>query len=168
MDARVKRFFALFPFVWGCATSAELDEERSLPAPPGDDAASGIVDGSTWTNSISDAPDAELDSGSVAVEAGAEPTCDPRFSFSPSKPAAGEPFTASFTDEPGYVDVQLGVTGPGAPVSSWLGVVGEGPFTWSYDVEGHMAGLLELVFFKNKPPGSNGKKVGACSLQVAP
>src|SRR5690349_13283093 len=173
MQTRVKLFLGLFPFLAACATSAELELGETTPTPFDADEGGSVVDGSAWTGNVRDAnaatPEAEagaiVDSGS---EGSTAPECDSRFSFSTSTPKAGKPFTAEFTDDIGYVYVFMEALGPGQPNASWNGVTGEGPFTWSYLVEGHAAGTLELVFLKNKQETTSGKKVASCSLEISP
>jgi len=91
--------------------------------------------------------------------------CDDRFSFSSSHVAVGVPFDVSFTDTPGYAHVDVEVTGPGDPVSTWQGMGGDGPYTWTWRVDGHGAGVLDLRFMKDKEPGSSGTLVASCQVE---
>ena len=96
---------------------------------------------------------------------GAPLSCDARFSLSMVPVTAGVAFDVSFTDTPGYAHVDVEVTGPGAPVSVWQGMAGEGPYTWTWRVDGHGAGVLDLRFMKDKEPGSPGTLVASCQVE---
>lgn len=92
--------------------------------------------------------------------------CDPRFSFSVTPPVAAlTPFTVSFTDTPGYTNVDMRVTGPGSPTSQWIGLKGKSPYTWSWSISGHGAGVLTLTFVKDIGNGSSGTPVASCQVQ---
>jgi hypothetical protein len=92
--------------------------------------------------------------------------CHPGFSFSPAKQKAGVPFQVTFTDPTPYPWISMEASGPGAPVVSDQVINGAGPYAWSYTVSGHQQGVLELRFYKDKPPGSPGVLVGTCQRQV--
>lgn len=104
--------------------------------------------------------------GSGTGGVGGEPlSCDARFSFSPADVTAGVAFDVSFTDSPGYAHVDVEVSGPGAAVSTWQGMEGDGPYTWTWRVDGHGAGVLELRFMKDKEPGTAGTFVASCQVE---
>ncbi len=104
--------------------------------------------------------------GGSGGSGGAPLPCDSRFSFSANPATAGVPFTASFTDSPGYVYVDMHVTGPGSPKTSWKGVSGT-PHKWSWTVSGHGAGVLDFTFVKDAN-GTAGTPVASCQIQSNP
>ncbi len=73
------------------------------------------------------------------------PPCDSRFTITPSVVGDDAPFGVAFTDTPGYVYIDLALSGPGAPVAAWGGVSGT-PHVWRYTVSGHAAGRLTMRF----------------------
>jgi hypothetical protein len=77
---------------------------------------------------------------------------------------AGVPFDVSYTAATGYTWVDLEVSGPGAPHSGKFSVTGGGPFTWSYTVSGHGAGVLELDFVEGKTNGAPGNVLASCQV----
>ncbi len=173
----VKTFLVFFALVGaGCANGIVDVEDVADTVPEPEDA--GAVDSSSWSGNGGSAGaslDAGIDPGLDAELADAEVDgssppleCDSRFKFSPKAPSASAPFIAKFIDEPGYVWVDLELAGPGAPTQSWQGVTGDGPHTWRYEVSGHQPGVLELTFIRDKEPGTAGKKVASCLLQIAP
>lgn len=89
--------------------------------------------------------------------------CDAGFTFSTNPAQAGTEFTASYQHTDGFAYVDLEVTGPGSPVSAWVGVTGAGPYTWTWSVSGHGAGVLQLTFLKDKN-GGTGTPVATCQL----
>ncbi len=109
--------------------------------------------------------------GGTAGAAGASGTagtggalaCDSRFSFGANPALAGVPFDVRFTDDPGYVYVAMDVAGPGAPVTSWVGVSGT-PHTWTWTVSGHGAGVLAFTFLKDRNGSSTGTAIATCSI----
>lgn len=88
--------------------------------------------------------------------------CDSRFSFSANPATAGVPFQVRFTDAPGYVYIDMNVSGPGSPQTTWQGVSGT-PHTWSWQVTGHGAGVLSFTFTKD-----NGTQVASCQIHSNP
>lgn len=92
--------------------------------------------------------------------------CDPRFSFSANPATAGTPFQVHFTDSPGYVYVDMHVTGPGSPKTTWQGVSGT-PHTWTWMVSGHGAGVLDFTFVKDAN-GTAGTPVASCQINSNP
>src|SRR5690242_11559810 len=62
--------------------------------------------------------------------------CDPGFSFD-SNPITSPIVTVTYTNSVPYAYVDMEVKGPGAPASYWGGVVGNGPYTWTYTVDGY-------------------------------
>ncbi len=112
------------------------------------------VDGSTWAGS----------GGAGAGEAGLPPLpCDDGFVFSHDPAVVGEGFTASFSHAEPLVYVDMEVTGAGSPTSSWVGGVGDGPYTWIWNISGHGSGQLSFTFVKDKNGGS-GTPVATCQL----
>ncbi|MCB9583327.1 MAG: hypothetical protein H6717_40210 [Polyangiaceae bacterium] len=90
--------------------------------------------------------------------------CDPGFSFSEDPATVGKSFTASYSNDTGFTYVDLEVSGPGAPTASWIGVTGQGPYTWSYGISGHDAGVLSFSFVKDKNGGNPGTAVASCQI----
>jgi len=107
-------------------------------------------------------------SGEGGADAGPALPCDARFSFSAGSIVAGLPFDVTFSDGPGYVYVDLGLSGPGAPVAGNLMISGSGPYAWRWTVSGQAAGTLTLTFLKDKQGGSPGTPVASCQVAVAP
>lgn len=89
--------------------------------------------------------DARVSLPDAATDAGPPLACDPRFAV-PSAPGDDAPFEVSFTDGTGWAHVGMSASGPGAPLAEWVGVTGAGPYTWTYRVRGHAAGVLTLTF----------------------
>lgn len=95
------------------------------------------------------------------ADAGPPLSCDARFTV-PESPFDDAPFDVSFTDEAGWAYVGMSVSGPGAPTAEWGGVTGDGPFTWTYRVRGHAAGVLTLRFTADM----DAREVGTCEVRV--
>jgi hypothetical protein len=88
--------------------------------------------------------------------------CDARFKV--TDPATvGVPFDVTVTDNSPYTYVDLEVTGPGSPASTWGGVAGASPWSWTWSVSGHGAGVLDLTFKKDKNGGA-GTTVASCQI----
>lgn len=87
-------------------------------------------------------------SDTVGTDSGGDLECDPGWGFSPGNPAAGVPFTATYTDGVGLTWVGMYTDGPGGVSidGTWGGVTGGGPFTWSYGYDGLAAGVWTFVF----------------------
>lgn len=103
--------------------------------------------------------------GKAGAGGSAPLVCDPRFAFSPSKPAPGVPFQVSFTDTTPYTNVAMLVTGPGTPATSWVGV--SGSYTWTWAVTGHAAGVSTFTFQKDATAPGKGVTLGTCQVEVA-
>lgn len=88
--------------------------------------------------------------------------CDSRFQVS-DPVSAGVAFDVTVTDTSPYAYVDLEVSGPGSPASAWVGVTGSGPWSWTWKVSGHGAGVLDLVFKKDKN-GNAGTTVASCQI----
>lgn len=93
-------------------------------------------------------------------------SCDSGFGFASPDIRAGEPFEVTFMDQLGHANVELVLTGPGAPQAAFLAVIGGPPFTWSFQVMGHGAGTLRLEFFRDRLAPDPGELVGACEVLV--
>lgn len=103
--------------------------------------------------------------GSGGADAGLPPlACDAGFSFSDDPAVVGKKLSVSYSASEGFTYVDLEVTGPGAPAASWVGVTGKGPFTWTWDVTGHGAGVLALTFKRDKQGSAAGTVVASCSI----
>lgn len=96
----------------------------------------------------------------VPIDAGPPLACDAAFTISPATPRAGMPFTVGVTDSTAWTDVDLAVSGPGAPASAWGGV--SGSYTWSYTVTGHAAGVLSMTFTAEM----GARTIATCMLRV--
>jgi len=146
---------------------SEAGTSTNTPANSG----GSLHDGAPWDTSGGASPWPTPDGGddgSVGGTGGTggEPlSCDSRFSFSQSPPRSGVPFDVRFTDTPGYTYVDMQVSGPGSPAMTWVGVTGSGPYTWTWGVQGHGAGVLTFRFVKdtNTPPGV---EVARCQVEA--
>jgi hypothetical protein len=90
--------------------------------------------------------------------------CDSRFSISDDPATAGVAFDVTVTDSSPYAYVDLEVSGPGSPSTAWGGVAGSGPWSWTWTVSGHAAGVLDLTFKKDKNGGNPGTTVATCQM----
>lgn len=91
--------------------------------------------------------------------------CDAGFAFD-SNPITSPIVTATYTNNTPYAYVDMEVTGPGAPASHWVGVVGNGPYTWTYTVDGYAPGDLTFTFVEGKNGGNPGNKVAQCQIHA--
>jgi len=91
--------------------------------------------------------------------------CDKGFAFD-ANPISTPIVTVTYTNSTPYAYVDMEVTGPGAPKSEWGGVVGNGPYTWSYSVNGYSPGTLTFTFVEGKNGGNPGNKVATCQAQA--
>jgi hypothetical protein len=91
--------------------------------------------------------------------------CDDGFAFSSTPAVAGVPFSASYTADTGYTYIALTVSGPGSPTAGSEQITGSGPFTWSYTISGHGAGVLSFEFVEGKMGGNPGNVVASCQLE---
>lgn len=90
--------------------------------------------------------------------------CDPGWSFSQDPAQVGTTLSVGYTNDTGFAYVDLSVSGAGAPTAGWVGVAGKGPYTWSYDVQGHGAGVLDFTFRKDKDGSNPGTVVATCQI----
>ena len=97
----------------------------------------------------------------AGTDAGPPLSCDDRFDV-PASPGDDAAFEVSFTDATGWAYVDMRASGPGAPIAEWVGVTGSGPFTWTYRVRGHAAGVLALTFTADM----GATVLGTCELRV--
>ncbi|MBK9263185.1 MAG: M23 family metallopeptidase [Polyangiaceae bacterium] len=127
---------------------------------------SGAGGGTGGTASTSSSTSSSSASGSTG-SGGSPPMlpCDPGFAFD-SNPISSPIVTASFTHGTPYAYVDMEVSGPGEPVSQWGGVVGSGPFTWTYTVNGYEPGILTFKFVEGKNAGSPGNVVATCQIEA--
>ncbi|RME01577.1 MAG: hypothetical protein D6812_07815, partial [Deltaproteobacteria bacterium] len=67
--------------------------------------------------------------------------------FSPAEPTTNDTLTIMITAEIGYVYVDLVGMGPEGPVDpEWIGVTGDGPYTWSYRLRNLVEGTYTFTF----------------------
>ena len=107
----------------------------------------------------------------TAGDTGADLECDPDFEFSPTNPAAGAPFNASFTDPVGLTWVRMQAEGPGgAVVQGGNEVISEdapgGPYHWAYDFDGLAAGVWTFTFTHRQTQDGADIIAGACQKQL--
>lgn len=91
--------------------------------------------------------------------------CNAGFAFD-SNPITAPILTASYTHNTPYAYVDMEVSGPGAPASQWGGVVGSGPYTWTYTVNGYDPGILTFKFVEGKNGGNPGNVVAQCQIEA--
>ena len=101
---------------------------------------------------------------------GVDLECDPDFVFSPANPAAGVPFTATFSDPVGLTWVGMHAEGPGgATAQGGNEVIGEdapgGPYHWSYDFAGLAAGVWTFSFTHRNTENGADLIAGTCQKQ---
>jgi hypothetical protein len=90
--------------------------------------------------------------------------CDPGFTFS-SDPISTPSVTVQYANATGFVYIDLEVSGPGAPKTTYQGVMGT-PHVWTWSVTGYQSGVLTFTFVKDKTGGSPGTKVASCQVQA--
>ena len=122
------------------------------------------VDAADRDGAASDASDEDAPSPTDAgTDAGPPLMCDPGFAV-PADARAGAALAVAFTHATGFTHIGLRAEGPGAPTSSLTDITGPtgGPFTWHYDVTGHAAGVLTLVFTADM----GATEVARCQVRV--
>jgi len=157
MEVRARR---VVPAVLAWAAVAGCSDD-AVPGTDGgrDDGREAAEVGEVPLDAPDATPEAEADvQPDVALE------CDARFSFDPPVWREGTPVLVSVTDTPGYTNVELRLAGPGAPSAAWVGVTGTGPYTWTWRVTGHAAGVLELAFHADP----DAVRLASCRVRVEP
>ncbi len=91
--------------------------------------------------------------------------CDPGFKFSKNPVTAGVPFQVRYTAKTAYTYIGMKVTGPGSPQVENQQITGTGPYTWTYTVSGHGAGVLSLTFVDGMTGGNPGNPIATCQVQ---
>ncbi|MCS6799335.1 MAG: hypothetical protein NZ898_12565 [Myxococcota bacterium] len=102
----------------------------------------------------------EPDAGSVPIDGGAT-ACDARFDVAPRPLREGAVHTVRFTDETAWVHVALHAS---SGTTSFAGVEGDGPYTWTWTLRAPRAGRLRLTFTAEM--GS--REIASCELLVEP
>ncbi len=144
---------SLFAAAFGCSETGD----NSIPA------TGGSGGGGTGGTTVNDGGWAA--SAGVGGSGGLAPLpCDTGFAFSQDPTQVGQKFSVSYTNSTGFAYVDMSVTGPGSPSTSWVGVTGKGPYTWTWDVQGHGAGVLDFTFRKDKNGGDPGTVVATCQV----
>ena len=105
--------------------------------------------------------------GDDTGDTGVELACDPDFEFSPEDPAAGAPFTATFSDPVGLTWVGMHAEAPGGVMVEGgnLQITGSGPFHWSYDFAGLAAGVWTFTFTHRQTEDGADIIAGTCQKQ---
>lgn len=83
--------------------------------------------------------------GGPPRDAGPPLPCDGEFSV-PSAITAGVPFDVQVTHATGFTFIGMNAVGPGSPSAAHTGTGGSGPYTWTFTISGHAAGVLTLTF----------------------
>lgn len=91
--------------------------------------------------------------------------CDPGFAFD-SNPITTPIVNATYTNPTPFVYIDLEVSGPGMPETTYGNVVGSGPYTWNYTVSGYSPGVLTFTFVKDKNGGNPGTPVATCQINA--
>jgi hypothetical protein len=143
--------------------TTDEDEASGTSAVGGSATTGGGVEGETTGGGGEDAGiDGSSSDGSSTGDAPVvEVDCDPGFALAPALPAVGGSVRASYTANTPYVYVDMWAEGPGPITVDNFGLVGDGPWTWSWDVGAMTSGQWTLTFVRDTDVPQ-----GTCAISI--
>lgn len=87
------------------------------------------------------------------------------FAFVPNPPVSGTNVTVSYQHTVPYSHVDLAITGAGTATKEWIGVTGNGPYTWSWKVTFSAPGAWQIKFIAEQLDDEIDRPI--CAVQVS-